>query len=127
MVERIAVIERHRSTRELLVDVLRATGYEVSAFDNAWSAAADRDFQLVITDTLGAVYDRASNALLVRRLRSTFGCPVLVLTAHGAAARDGQLLDSDALITRPFDLNGFVRVVRTLTGSAERRRMPRAG
>ncbi len=125
MGERIAVIERHRSTRELLVDVLAATGYEVSAFDNAWIAATDGDFRIVITDTLGAAYDRASNALLVRRLRSTFGCPVLVLTAHADAARD-VTLGGDAVVTRPFDLNGFVRVVRALAGSTERRRMTRA-
>jgi DNA-binding response OmpR family regulator len=123
--ERIAVIERHRSTRELLVDVLGATGYEVAAFDNAWIAATDGDFRLVVTDTLGAVYDRASNALLVRRLRSTFDCPVLVLTAHGEAARD-VTLGGDAVVTRPFDLNGFVRIVRSLAGSADRRRLPRA-
>jgi CheY-like chemotaxis protein len=124
--ERIAVIEQYRSTRDLLTDILGATGYEVAAFDNAWAAAADGDFRLVVTDTVGAVYDAAANESLVRRLRATFKCPVLVLTAHSAAKRDEARLGCDVVVVRPFDLNGFVRTVRALVGSPERRRLPRA-
>ena len=126
MGERVAVIEQNRPTRELLADVLQSTGYEVAAFDNAWVAASDGDFRLVVTDTVGALYDRAANESLVRRLRSTFNCPVMVLTAHAAAKRDESTLASDAVILRPFDLGGFVRTVRRLVGSPERRRLPRA-
>ena len=126
MSERIAVIQPDRATRELLADVLSSTGYEVIAFDNAWLAAAHEGFKLVVTDTVGACYDRAANEILIRRLRDTFGCPVLVLTAHVVAKRDEALLASDAVVTKPFDLSGLVRTVRTLVGSAERRRLPRA-
>jgi DNA-binding response OmpR family regulator len=124
--ERIAVIQPDRATRDLLAEVLRATGYEVVAFDNAWLAAAHDGFQLVVTDTVGARYDRAATEVLVRRLRATFECPVLVLTAHVAAKRDAALLASDAVVIKPFDLSGLVRTVRVLVGSAERRRLPRA-
>jgi DNA-binding response OmpR family regulator len=113
-------------TRELVADVLRATGFEVAAFDNAWLAAAHGDFRLVVTDTVGAIYDRETNERMVRRLRATFECPVLVLTAHKAARDEGARLGSDAVVLKPFDLRGFVRAVRQLAGSAERRRLPRA-
>ena len=126
MAEHIAVIQPDRATRDLLADVLGATGYDVTAFDNAWLAAAHGGFQLVVTDTVGARYDRAANETLMRRLRTTFQCPVLVLTAHTVAKRDEAFLASDAVIVKPFDLNGLVRTVRTLIGSAERRRLPRA-
>ena len=126
MAERIAVIQPDRVTRELVADLLRATGFEVAAFDNAWLAAAHGDFRLVVTDTVGAIYDRETNERIVRRLRATFECPVLVLTAHKAAKDEGALLASDAVVLKPFDLRGFVRVVRKLAGSAERRRLPRA-
>jgi DNA-binding response OmpR family regulator len=126
MAERIAVIQPDRVTRELVADVLRATGFEVAAFDNAWLAAAHGDFRLVVTDTVGTIYDRATSERMVRRLRATFACPVLVLTAHRAANGEGALRGSDAVVLKPFDLGGFVRAVRRLAGSAERRRLPRA-
>ena len=124
--ERIAVIQPDRTTRELVADVLRATGFEVAAFDNAWLAAAHGDFRLVVTDTVGVIYDREANERIVRRLRATFECPVLVLTAHKAAKDEGSLRESDAVVLKPFDLGDFVRTVRRLVGSAERRRLPRA-
>jgi DNA-binding response OmpR family regulator len=126
MAERIAVIQRDRATRELVADLLRATGFEVAAFDNAWLAAAHGDFRLVVTDTVGAIYDRETNERVVRRLRATFECPVLVLTAHKAAKDEGTRLGSDGVVLKPFDLRGLVRAVRKLAGSAERRRLPRA-
>ena len=126
MGERIAVIQPDRATRTLLADVLESTGYELRAFDNAWIAASDGDFRLVVTDTVGAVYDRSANELLVRRLRATFNCPILVLTGHISAKHDEAFLGSDAVVLKPFDLSGFVRTVRSLVGSPERRRMARA-
>jgi DNA-binding response OmpR family regulator len=73
---------------------------------------------LVISDlALLRGYDSEEAVRQVRALRSVTAGPVRVLTAHHAAASDGELArEATAVMATPFDLEALLASVATLTG-----------
>src|SRR3954471_664398 len=128
MRERVAVIEDHGATRELLVELLTATGYEVEAIEltrDLEHVRARDELKLIITDSLGVPYVRAEAEQVVRDLRRLYSCPILVLSAHGQAKLDEQVLGADFVLAKPFSVDELVRTVRSLAKSPDRRSSPR--
>ena len=71
---------------------------------------------LAITDlTSRSGYDSMSAIRQVREVRLRTGAPVLVLTAHREAQRDGVLAaEASAVMTKPFQLDELLATVQRL-------------
>jgi len=112
---RVLVIDDDEVIAELLQSVLAEGGHSATAIaslDREWP----RGFDIVITDLLTAspytVMDAGAWVSEVRR--RVPGVPVIVCTAHRAAANDRDGMAADAVLTKPFDLEALLTLVQRL-------------
>lgn len=113
---KILVIDDDEVIAELLQSVLAEGGHlatTIASLDHVRSAG----FDLVITDLLSAspyrVADAGKSVAEIRR--RVPGVPVIVCTAHHAAAHDGAGMGADAVLTKPFDVDALLTLVHRLT------------
>jgi two-component system OmpR family response regulator len=127
MSDRIAVIDDDDDTRQLVEDVLTATGFEVYAMADFAGLPADpnKSFKLIITDTLRLPYDQAVVAAFIRDVKRDHACPILLLTGHVLPEEEAAILGVDHVMNKPYLIEDLVRKVRTILESPERRREPR--
>lgn len=112
----ILVIDDDRAIGELIRDVLREEGYDVSLVDDLESAAADVAPDLVITDLVGLHhYDTdAARAVLARVNERYPDIPLVVCTGHEQALREASRLGATAALRKPFALEALVKTVATV-------------
>lgn len=115
----VLVVDDERLTREIIAEVLRARGIEVSVARDRRDALArltERRPALVVTDV---TTPRLDGVALIDRIRLTHqGLRVLVITARAAAeaAAVARLLGADGYVNKPINLADMVASVeRTLT------------
>ena len=119
---RVLVVDDNRTIRELLAEALGDAGYRVSVAEDgadALDAALTDPPDLVVTDLLMPAMDGAA---LCRRLMTdprTRAVPVLVVTDLPAAAAGARLAGcpSDAVVHKPYDLDGIRRAAADLLAS----------
>lgn len=72
---------------------------------------------LVITDLMSqSGYDSGAALRTVREIRAQTDAPVVVLTAHAEALRDDALArETDAILSKPFDMDVLLATVVELT------------
>ncbi|HET8568832.1 MAG TPA: hypothetical protein VFM93_07595 [Candidatus Limnocylindria bacterium] len=111
---RVLIIEDDDVLADLIADVLSDAGMDVTRTVPAGGVDG------VITDLVPVkVYDLAAARAYCDLLRAQFGVPVILLTAHGAAARDGaERIGADEVILKPFDIDGLVARVLAVFGSS---------
>ena len=112
---RVLVIDDDEVIAELLESVLSEGGHSATAvpsLDGEWPHGVD----LVITDLLTASPYTVSEAgaWVAEVRRRVPGVPVIVCTAHRAAAKDGDGMTADAVLTKPFDLEALLMLVQRL-------------
>lgn len=113
------VIARDADERELFVELLGEIGLETVVETVISSGVVDP--AIVLTD-LGVRYDPAKGRAAVQRLHERWpGAPVILLTAHRAAAEESDQLGADALILKPFDVDDLTDAVRRLIARSETR------
>ena len=113
------VIARDADERELFVQLLDEMGLE--AVVETVIPSGTLDPAVVLTD-LGPRYDPARGRAAVRRLHERWPhAPVIVLTAHRAAAEELDQLGADALILKPFDVEDLTDAVRRLIARSRTR------
>src|SRR5580765_273922 len=130
MPERIMVVEDDRELRELLVEVLASTGYQVGAFSGPDLAVralgSDERFDLVLTDL---IMPGGSGRDLLARVRA--GRPelnVIVMTAFGSIESAIELVKLGAYdyLTKPLATSELLSVVaRALAESRLKRETAR--
>lgn len=113
---RVLVIDDDEVIADLLRSVLAEGGHSATAiasFEHHWPDG----FDLVITDLLTASpYTVADAGIWVAEVRRRVpGVPVVVCTAHRAAANDGAGMAADAVLTKPFDVEALLTLVHRLT------------
>jgi DNA-binding response OmpR family regulator len=116
--KRLLVLENDPEIGELLRLIFEEAGFAVAVVRDAEPLPVSTAADLVISDlALFRGYDSEEAVRRVRALRSATAGPVLVLTAHHAAANDGELAkEASAVMAKPFDLEALLASVANLTG-----------
>src|SRR5947209_17067542 len=121
---RIVVVEDEPAIRRGVVDLLRATGYEVAeAADGArgLEEAVRREVDLVLLDLLLPRRDGLDVLAEVRKVRPTL--PVIILTARGTEDDRvrGLKMGADDYVVKPFSARELLaRVEAVLRRSVDR-------
>ncbi len=116
---RILVVDDDRATREVSVELLAGSGFDVeTARDGAagWEALQTRSYDLVLTDNQ---MPRMTGLEMIRKLRAArMTLPVIMATgALPAQAFDRQpWLRPDATLERPFTSDELLRTVKKILG-----------
>jgi CheY-like chemotaxis protein len=127
---KVLVIEDDPDGRQILVEVLRFAGAEVSACADAYSAL-DKLAQFLRPDVIicDLAMPRMDGLTFLRALRShsdaaTRRIPVLAITAYDEFYNPMQLLKlgSDAYMGKPLNLERMSEAVKKLSVTATRRR-----
>jgi len=114
---RILVVDDYSDTRQLSVDVLAGSGYEVEAvLDGAagWEALQDTRYDLVITDNK---MPRMTGIEMIEKLRSArMTLPVIMATGHLPMNEFARRpwLKPDAMLQRPFSNDDLLETVQKI-------------
>ena len=115
MGHKILVVDDFGEFRELLADILRRRGYQVSCATNGFDAIelCDRERpDLLIAELDLPEYDGND---LCRQIRASFSVPVLALTARSLGQRSKALeAGACAVLPKPFELTVFMDLVGSL-------------
>jgi CheY-like chemotaxis protein len=116
--KRLLVLENDPEIADLLRLILEEAGFAVGVVRDGEPLPVSTEADLVISDlALLRGYDSEEAVRRVRALRSATAGPVLVLTAHQAAASDDELAkEATAVMAKPFDLEALLASVATITG-----------
>ncbi len=117
MTKRIVLIEDDPDTVALVEEMLGELGHRIDSRAHLDDGERDGDAELVITDlvTLHA-FDLVAAQEWIARVRAVFPkAQIVVSTAHAPAATAGAAgLGADAVLTKPFDVADFTRMVEAL-------------
>jgi DNA-binding response OmpR family regulator len=102
----ILVLDDDQVILDLLQTVLTDAGYDTIVAPEIDRIAPEASADLVITDLVPLkAYTREAALDWVSALRARFrGSPVVVMTAHAAAAAEPDMLGANAIIAKPFDV-----------------------
>jgi DNA-binding response OmpR family regulator len=119
---RVLVVDDDEVIRQLIAVNLQLEGFDVStAVDgqDCLDKVADIDPDVVTLDVMMPRLDGWETAVQLRRSPDTAHIKVLLITAR--AQEDdkirGSNVGADAYLTKPFDPNEMIRVVRELIGA----------
>jgi DNA-binding response OmpR family regulator len=119
---RVLVVDDDEVIRRLIVVNLQLEGFEVStAVDgqDCLDKVAAIGPDVITLDVMMPRLDGWETAVQLRRSPGTAGIKVLLITARAQEedkVRGGQV-GADAYLTKPFDPNDLIRVVRELAGA----------
>ena len=114
---RILVVDDDSDTRQLSVDVLVGSGYDVDAvMDGAagWEALQDTRYDLAITDNK---MPRMTGVEMIEKLRSaSMALPVIMATGHLPMVEFARKpwLKPDAMLQRPFSNDDLLETVQKI-------------
>ena len=115
MGHKILVVDDFGEFRELLADILRRRGYQVSCAANGFDAIElcerERPDLLIAELDLPDIDGKD----FCRQIRGSSGVPVLAFTARSRGQRSKALeAGASAVLPKPFELSGFMLLVGTL-------------
>jgi CheY-like chemotaxis protein len=116
----ILVVDDNGDTRQLSVDVLTGSGYDVEwAKDGAagWEALQANNYNLVVTDNQ---MPRMTGIEMIEKLRaSTMAVPVIMATRYLPADEFARRpwLKPDAMLERPFSNDELLETVTKILGT----------
>ena len=112
---RILVVDDDTDTRQLSIDVLTGSGYEVEAVKDGaagWEALLTYDYDLVLTDNK---MPRMTGIEMIGKLRSArMAVPVIMATRHLPTYEFAEKpwLKPDAMLQRPFSNDDLLATVK---------------
>ena len=104
MPQNVLVVDDQPEIRNLMVEILKKTGYQVSTTSDGHDALTQFALarpDLVITDL---TMPGLNGYQLCRLIRGISSVPVLVMSAQMGAEDMAYLVGADAFIPKPFDL-----------------------
>jgi DNA-binding response OmpR family regulator len=120
--QRILVVDDNSETRQLSIDLLTDSGYEVESVNDGaagWEALQDCEFDLVITDN---VMPRMTGIEMIAKLYSTrLSLPVIMATGHLPTHEFASKpwLTPDATLQRPFSSDDLLATVKRVLRTDE--------
>lgn len=121
---RILVVEDNSDSRDILAKLLRMSGFEVTSAadgETGYTTALEQLPDLVITDINMPGMDGLELLRKIRRESSLDETAVLVVTAFGEeAALEATNAGADAASAKPFDFDGFIKMVESLISRRQR-------
>ena len=122
---RVLVVDDDEVIRRLIAVNLQLEGFEVeTAVDGqeCLDKVADIDPDVITLDVMMPRLDGWETAVQLRRSPGTAHIKVVLITARAQEddKTHGAQVGADAYLTKPFDPNEMIRVVRELAGPAKR-------
>jgi CheY-like chemotaxis protein len=116
---RVLVVEDDPMSRELLADILSASGWSVTPVESgeeALVAAASQELDLVLLDIGLPGIDGFETVRRLRSLPATRRVPIVAVTALAMTGDAERALAEgfDAYLTKPLDTRGLVRAVEAI-------------
>ena len=112
----ILVLDDDQVILDLLQTVLTDAGYEAIVAPELGRIPPDASADLVITDLVPLNAYRRDSALgWIAALRTRFGdSPIVIVTAHSDAVAEPDMLGTNAIIGKPFDVDVLLAKVDEL-------------
>lgn len=108
----IVVLDDDRVMVDLLRMVIEEAGHTALTASHIDDIPAQVRADLVVSDLMPLTSYRAEPARRwIRDLRARFAAPVVVVTAHAAAAAEPDKLGADAVIPKPFDVEALMATI----------------
>ena len=106
----ILVLDDDQVILDLLQTVLTDGGYDTVLAAGLHAIPADTNADIVITDLVPLkAYRRESAVEWIASLRERFGdSPLLVMTAHADAVIETDMLGTNAIMGKPFDVEALL-------------------
>jgi DNA-binding NtrC family response regulator len=120
----LLIVDDDQALREVLTELFHIEGltcFAVPGLDAGIAALANEAFDLVLTDSFGRTLDASALAELRSLVTAAEPTPVVLMTAHGEAARIAE--DEYGLagvILKPFDFNDVLALVHRLVPSSSK-------
>lgn len=116
---RVLVVDDEQTIRELVAEALGEAGFQVLPAGNGARALEimhDWVPDLIVLDLMMPRLDGLSFVELMRLNPQLASIPVVLVTAAYAAGAAAQQLGARACITKPFELDDLLNVVREIIG-----------
>lgn len=119
--KRIIVIDDDAEMRNLITDVLKRQGYDVSAFESANIVLGNAQSKVlgptdaVICDVVMPDLDGRDFVKQFKHIRPAI--PVILITAYGSALspRDAVTVGASRLVMKPFTISELLDAIQTVT------------
>lgn len=109
------VIEDNETLNHSIVEILAPMGKSDSAYDGeeGFFMAGTKSYDLIVLDLM---LPKMSGLELLKQLRKTNNCPLLILTALGDVQKkiEGLKLGADDYMTKPFERDEFLARVEAI-------------
>ena len=118
---RVLVVDDEPLIRELVAEALREVGFEIQSAANGVEAFERLRGWLphvIVLDLMMPLLDGIGFCEMLRLNPRFATIPVLVVTAAYAPQDAVQRMGASAILTKPFELDHLVEVVKKLVGSA---------
>lgn len=109
---RVAVVEDDDDLLRLFADLFADAGFDVALAVRGDGFPARWDGDVIVADSGTHTYERGAVARRVRRLRERSNARIVLVSAHGEAARDADELGVDGFVPTPFEIDEMVAAVR---------------
>ena len=111
---RVLVVEDDASIGELIVEVLRSEGYRTRRVEDGRAAIAALHEEQPLALVLDMGLPLVDGAEVARTSRRLFDgrVPIVVVTANGHAEADAREVGASGFLTKPFDVDELVAVLR---------------
>ncbi len=116
MPKKILVVDDEKDVTYLLIQRLKAYGYEAASASGGEAALKiikKEGFDLIILDIMMPVMDGTELAQILRNGPTTKDIPLIFLTALGVKQKDTgySVAGSDIIFTKPFDFKELARKI----------------
>ncbi len=119
-IPRVLVVDDDPAILEICSDLLQTEGYEVSVATNGQQAvdlAQHEAPNVVLMDIMMPVMDGIEACRRLKADQHTADIPVVLMSARTNLTRQSQdLVNADALVAKPFDIDYLLHTIAELVG-----------
>lgn len=111
---RVAVVEDDDDLLRLFADLFADSGFDVALAVTPERFPARWDGDVIVANSGVHTYERDAVERRIRCLRERSSAKIILVSAHGEAARDAEWLGVDGFVATPFEIEHIVSVVASV-------------